>query len=158
MEVIYAVAGSANLSELQTFADQAFQPPGMGSDERTLALWHVPWRKEALEHYLRLGWSFLAREGSEGPICGFFLAQPFIHFRGQTQTLWIENIQASRPEIVEELAEIAIRIGREKHLQRILFAPSPHPLLSPSHLNAIAKKWGGHSLTDSILEIHTTKN
>lgn len=91
-----------------------------GTDfEKEMASWHARWRKEALEHYLPLGWSFVKRK--EGKIVAYILCQPLLFFEGWTQSLWIEHVSASLPEDAQEMIDIAYRWARDKHLQKVFF-------------------------------------
>jgi hypothetical protein len=118
----FQVLSLGDLDEVYAFAESQFQKEmreqKKDENETRLLLWHVPWRKEALEHYLKSGWSFIARDG--GKPVGFYLAQPFLFFRGQTQTLWIEHIEGLNQAVSDSLLEIATKVAREKHLQRVL--------------------------------------
>ncbi len=92
--------------------------------ERELLTWKAPWRQEALEHYLPLGWSFAAWEGEEGvsPLLGYFLAQPLLFFRGLTQSLWLEHLAGKNQNVKSDLLEIAYKTCREKHFQQLLIS------------------------------------
>ena len=122
MSLDFQVLSLGDLDEVYTFAEHQFQKQMLEQEKEEndarLLLWHVPWRKEALEHYLKQGWSFIARDG--GKVVGFYLAQPFLFFRGQTQTLWIEHIEGTDQTVIDSLLDIATRVAREKHLQRVL--------------------------------------
>lgn len=92
----------------------------VGEDfDREMASWHARWRKEALEHYLPLGWSFCKRENGE--LTAYILCQPLLFFEGWTQSLWIEHVSASRSEDAQEMIDIAYRWARDKHLQKVFF-------------------------------------
>ena len=56
--------------------------------EREMFSWKAPWRQEALEHYLQLGWSFgiWQENGAGRKLLAYFLGQPLVHFRGMTQS------------------------------------------------------------------------
>lgn len=88
-------------------------------DERMLAQWRSPWRREALEHYLKLGWS-MSLHDSQGEMVAYFLAQPFLFMRCQTQTLWVEHVGGTAEAHRLEALEVAVRLARDKHLQRVL--------------------------------------
>lgn len=148
MAVEFQVLSLSDLDEIFNFANQRLVASIPDEQERTFALWAAKWRREALEHYLKLGWSFIAREN--GATVGFFLAQPFLFFRGQTQTLWVEHIEAIKPEIVERLIEVAVRVAREKHLQRVLFSDSG------KFMNELSP-WRAVRISDDIAEVMTTK-
>ncbi|MFZ3231768.1 MAG: hypothetical protein WA160_16295 [Pseudobdellovibrio sp.] len=89
--------------------------------EKMIAVWSSAYRKESLEHYFKLGWSFIATN-SDNKIVGFFLGQPLLFFDQQTQTLWIEHISSVNSNITTELIEIAYKLSREKHFQRVLLS------------------------------------
>jgi len=112
----------AQLNDLEKLYDYAYAKLKLEiSDEMDLMMkvWESNFRKEALEHYLKLGWSFLA-EDSNDQLVGFFLGQPLLFFDAQTQTLWVEYIVADDFKIEAELADIAIKLSRDKHLQRAI--------------------------------------
>jgi hypothetical protein len=79
----------------------------------------VRWRKEALEHYLPLGWSFCKREDDK--LIAYILCQPLLFFEGWTQSLWIEHVSAVNPADAQEMIDIAYRWARDKHLQKVFF-------------------------------------
>lgn len=92
----------------------------VGEDfDREMASWHARWRRESLEHYLPLGWSFFKRE--KGELVAYILCQPLLFFEGWTQSLWIEHVSASRAEDAQEMIDIAYRWARDKHLQKVFF-------------------------------------
>lgn len=143
--LVFQVLALGDLDEVYAFAEARLREEILDETERMFKSWDVRWRKEALEHYLKLGWSFIARR--EGQVVGFFLGQPFLFFRGHTQTLWIEHLEASDKDVAEALSEVAIKVSREKNLQRVLFSNPLDEL----------KKWSPVALTDAIAEIKTTK-
>ncbi|WP_413586011.1 hypothetical protein [Bdellovibrio sp. HCB274] len=89
--------------------------------ERMIAVWNSKHRIEALNHYIPLGWSFLAEDQESGALLGYFIAQPLLFLDGQTQTLWVEHVQFTTLQARDELCELAYKLGREKHLQRVYF-------------------------------------
>lgn len=89
--------------------------------ERMMAGWSSKFRVEALNHYIPLGWSFLARDAETHTLMGYFIAQPLLFLDGQTQSLWVEHVQHSSLQARDELCELAYKLGREKHLQRVYF-------------------------------------
>ena len=91
--------------------------------EQQMAVWTSAFRKESLEHYFKLGWSFLALN-EKNEIQGYFLGQTLLFFDHQTQTLWLEHLSAANLDISTELVDIAFRLSREKHLQRVLLSDS----------------------------------
>lgn len=91
--------------------------------ENKMMIWDSSFRKESLEHHFKLGWSFIATD-DKGEIKGFFLGQPLLFVDRQTQTLWIEYVSATNDDILTELVDIAYRLSREKHFQRVLLSKS----------------------------------
>jgi hypothetical protein len=87
--------------------------------EREMQSWNARWRAESLDHYLPQGWSFAAFTG-EGAMLGFLLAQPFLFYRGLTQTLWVEHLEFTAPDVGRRLLETAYSWARDKHLQCVL--------------------------------------
>lgn len=137
----------SELAEVIEFARARSSGAGAGDP---FVEWSAPWRTESLEHYLKLGWSMSRRDPVTGRLCGYILAQPFLFWRKQTQTVWIEHVDGETPAIKNELIETLIRIGREKHMQRVLI-----PLgLGPDE--AIRAR-SGKVIEDDIVEFQTTK-
>lgn len=89
--------------------------------ENQIMVWNSFFRKESLEHYFKTGWSFIAFDAEQN-IVGFFMGQALLFIDKQTQSLWVEYISASSTEIYTELIDIAYRLSREKHLQKVLFS------------------------------------
>lgn len=115
--------------------------------------WSAPWRKESLEHYLKLGWSMARRDPQTGRLLGYALAQPILFFRKQTQTVWIEYVEAETPGLAGEIVDTLIRVGREKHMQRVLMAFRETDL----GLGEVIRARNGRMIEDDILEFPTTK-
>lgn len=118
--------------------------------------WSAPWRKESLEHYLKLGWSMARRDPQTGRLLGYALAQPFLFFRRQTQTVWIEHVEAETVAIAADLVDTLVRIGREKHMQRVLMEYDPSKL--DLGLGEVIRARNGRMIEDDILEFPTTKS
>ncbi len=154
MESVFKIATLSDLDEILAFAEENHKKSSTNEMERMLQSWHARWRREALEFYLPLGWSFVARvTGSSdhnNPIVGFFLGQPLLFLRAMTQTLWIEYLVGNDLAIRSALADVAIRLAREKHLQRVLFA-------DVKALEGAQKNFSFQELDDEILEVKTTK-
>lgn len=89
--------------------------------ENQIVVWNSFFRKESLEHYFKTGWSFLAVDSQQN-IVGFFMGQALLFMDKQTQSLWIEYVSASDPQIYTELIDIAYRLSKEKHFQKVLFS------------------------------------
>lgn len=81
--------------------------------------WDARWRAEALDHYLSMGWSF--GQFKEGKLNSYVLAQPFLFFRGLTQTLWVEWLSASDSQGAQSMVDTAYRWARDKHFQALVF-------------------------------------
>ncbi len=145
-EIQFQVIGPLDIEEIYSFAEARLIAAIPDESERMFASWVAKWRRESLEHHLKLGWSFVARR--EGKIVGFFLAQPFMFFRSQTQTVWVEHIEAQDELVRRALIDVAVRVGREKHMQRVLFADA-----AANELSA----WSGRAIEDIIWEVKTTK-
>ncbi len=105
----------------------ALEQRGLKSFEDELASWSAPWRKESLEHYLKLGWSFGA--WSDKVLKGYFLAQPIVFFAGHTQSLWMEHLNfGGQNHLALGLVDVAYRWSRDKHLQRLILPFAPEVL------------------------------
>lgn len=117
--------------------------------EREMASWTARWRAEALDHYLPLGWSFGCFQGDE--LLGFVLGQPLVFFRGHTQTLWIEHLEATDQAVNHLLLETAHRWARDKHFQCV-FAESVEPVQSA------AREWPQtRALSEAFVEIKSAR-
>lgn len=114
--------------------------------ERMMAMWKTRWRTEAITHYFKTGWSFVATR--ENDFVGYFMAQPIIHFRGQTQSVWVEYLECHDEVARQGLIEIVIRVAREKHIQRVLFS---------NDLATDLKIWNPEKVEEKLLEVKTTK-
>lgn len=117
--------------------------------------WSAPWRKESLEHYLKLGWSMCRRDGETGRLLGYILAQPILFMRQQTQTVWVEHVEGESATIVTELLDTVIRVSREKHMQRVLM--SFDPTKTDLGLGEVIRLRNGSMIEGDILEFRTTK-
>lgn len=100
------------------FAKQRLAARETDPMEREMKSWSARWRGEALDHYLKLGWSYGAFEN--GQLRGFVLGQPFLFHRGLTQTLWLEHLEAENSEIENFLLDCASKWARDKHFQCVL--------------------------------------
>lgn len=109
-----------DLQNLLSFEARKMQEAIPDEAERTFAQWNSRARKEAMEHYVPMGWSFLALD-SDDELVGYFLAQPLLFLDGQTQSLWVEHVQYSSLQARDELCELAYKLSREKHFQRVYF-------------------------------------
>ena len=50
------------------------------------------------------------------------MGQPLLFVDKQTQSLWIEHVSAKNVEVKSELVDVAFRLSREKHFQRVLLS------------------------------------
>ena len=150
MSINYRIAQIDDVEQVYQFAEDKLRVEVPDDMERMMQIWNSRFRKEALQHYLKMGWSFIAYDEKE-KIHGFFLGQPFLFFQGHTQTLWIEMITANDFKIEAELAEIAIKLSRDKHLQKVVLPKSVETL---HYENSAFKfqKW-----SDECVWVKTTK-
>lgn len=143
-----------DLSEIIEFEKKKLSEMIPDEIEREMKSWSARWREESLRHYLPMGWSFLTREkmdgNSEGRLVGYFIAQPLIFFDGNTQNLWIEHISYSTLQVRDELCEIAYKLAREKHFQKVFYPESQ------SILNAV-KGFKATNWDPQVLFANTTK-
>lgn len=148
---------TTDLDEILQFERAKLQETISDEMEREIKSWNARWRKESLDHYFSIGWSFLVRDPSqtsafsnEGLLVGYFLAQPLLFFDGQTQTLWVEHVQFSTLQARDELCELAYKLSRDKHFQKVLFPDSQS--VSNATKNFKSQNWG-----PQVLSIQTTK-
>lgn len=117
-----------DLPQILEFEAKKMQETYPDENDRTFAQWNSRARKEALEHYLPMGWSFLAKD-EDDELVGYFLGQPLLFLEGQTQSLWVEHVQYSSLKARDELCELAYKLSREKHFQRVYF-PQAHGVIN----------------------------
>lgn len=125
--------------------------------ERELQSWSSRSRPEALDHYLRLGWSYGAFDINTGQLLGFLLAQPLLFYRGLTQTVWVEEL-AHKPEdltVALELLNTAYRWARDKHVQCLLLESDSRSVMG------ILPQWEfanrAHTLNAPLIEVRSSK-
>lgn len=128
MALYCRVIQTHDLPELFAYEQRKLAEAVPDENERTLQSWQARWRKESLEHYLPMGWSFLARDrdiaseaSEEGALVGYFVAQPLLFVDGHTQSLWVEHLSYSSLQARDELADLAYKLAREKNFQRVYF-------------------------------------
>lgn len=119
MQGEYKVMTAEDIDDVLAF--EMNKLPGEGL-EKEMQAWHALWRREALEHYAPLGWSFVMRD--KGQVQGYVLAQPLLFFKGWTQSLWIEHIGSNTEALATFLFDIIYRWGRDKHFQKVYFHES----------------------------------
>lgn len=83
MSIVQQVLSLPDLDEVLRYAEGRLKRSEPNEQERMFKSWSVKWRREALEHYLKPGWSFIARDEKTNRTVGFFLAQPFLFFAGK---------------------------------------------------------------------------
>jgi hypothetical protein len=118
--VNFQIIQSSDLDDILQFEQNLLAQLIPDEMERTMHSWHSRWRKESLEHYLPMGWSFLARD-ENNKLIGYFLGQPLLFFDGFTQSLWVEHVQAVNNSVRDQLCEIAYKLSKEKHFQKVYF-------------------------------------
>ncbi len=121
MSLICRVIQADDLQDILDLENKKLQDAYPDEMERMMAGWNSKFRLEALNHYIPMGWSFLAREEDSNRLLGYFIAQPLLFLDGQTQSLWVEHVQYASLQARDELCELAYKLGREKHLQRVYF-------------------------------------
>src|SRR4051812_35091000 len=109
----------SDLDHVYEFEIDRLNARGLEGVHLDLEVWQARWRKESLLHYLGLGWSFGIWKSKT--LMGYLLAQPFVFFDGQTQVLWVEWMSFHSADVGRLLIDTAIRYGKEKHLQKVLF-------------------------------------
>lgn len=136
MNIEYRIAQATDLDLIYDFAEARLKLELPDDMERMIKIWSSRFRKEALEHYLKLGWSFLAYEKNNSEnsqhsekVLGFFLGQPLLFFEGQTQTLWIEEILGIDKNIESDLIEISYKLSKDKHFQKVILPKACHTSL-----------------------------
>lgn len=121
--VDFRVAGSEDIEEIIAFEESLSGSVETDDIEQRFFHWGSSARRESLEFYLQIGWSFVAIDRDSKKICGYFLAQPVLFYRSMTQTLWIEEAGFCDEGVGVELGKIAFGIAKDKHLQRVLVNP-----------------------------------
>lgn len=118
--------------------------------EKEMSTWSARWRPEALNHYLPQGWSFGAFT-SDGKLTAYVLGQPFLFFRGLTQTLWLEHAGFTDREAMLKVLDVAHRWARDKHLQCVLMDGSPE-------LNEFLKDWpAARAMSADLIEAKSAR-
>lgn len=153
----YRIIQNTDVEEIFSYEMDRLKEEIPNEDERMIHSWNTKWRKEALNHYSALGWSFLARDpeipspmSSEGLLVGYFIAQPLLFLDGKTQTLWIEHLQFSSLQVRDELCDLAYKLSREKHFQKVLIPNTGSIINSISSFKP--EPWG-----NQVFSIKTTK-
>ena len=131
-EVTYRIAQVDDVAAVFEYESRKHFDPNIDEIENQIFIWNSNFRKEALEHYFKTGWSFVAVNPQQ-QIAGFFMGQALLFIDKQTQSLWVEYVSADTDAVYTELVDIAYRLSREKHFQRVLFADevAQHNLTKP---------------------------
>lgn len=137
-----------NLNEIISFETKRLADSGVSDEEVVFAQWQAPWREESLNHYLPLGWSFGLWQDKK--LQGYFLAQPLLFARGFTQTLWVEHLSSIGEEPAMELMDVAYKLAREKHFQKLL-------VNKKADLKKISTSFALTEITDQVFEVNTSK-
>ncbi|AGH96513.1 hypothetical protein [Pseudobdellovibrio exovorus] len=120
-QVTYRIAQLADVENVFNYEYKKQFSDDSDEIENQIKVWDSFFRKEALEHYFKMGWSFLAFDANQN-LVGFFMGQPLLFLDKQTQSLWVEYVSANNDQIYTELVDIAYRLSREKHFQKVLFS------------------------------------
>jgi hypothetical protein len=157
MNLFFRIATLEDLVEIQEFETKKLHEAVSDPMEREMQSWNAKWRKESLEHYLPSGWCFIARDpllhthhSREGVLVAYFLAQPMLFVDGQTQSLWVEHVAFSSLKSRDEICDLAFRLSREKHFQRVYFPNSSVIQNSISHMKP-------QPFAQSAVYVNTTK-
>lgn len=139
MELDFKVIQAIDIDELLNFDVKQLNLKYLDPEDLMFATWSSRARRESLEHYSKLGWSFKALNKNH-EIQGFILAQPLLFLSGQTQSLWVEYLCSSSLQVQEFLLDLAYRLSREKHLQCVYF-PQEHRTHLPPGLTKNCHPW-----------------
>ena len=116
-----------------------------GDMEAEMASWSASWRRESLEHYLPLGWSFGLFD--DETLVAYALAQPQLFVHGLTQNLWFEHFLFQNDDQAGFLLDLLYRTCREKHFQSLRLKEDSWLQWLPANIKAV----------DEPLKIHTFK-
>jgi hypothetical protein len=114
----YRVLLPKDAEEVLAFARLQHNRSASDPMEAELSSWTARWRGESLEHYLALGWSYGAWD--QGVMQGFVLSQPFLFFRGRTQSLWVEQVVGQSDTLRQALMDLVCRWARDKRFQVVV--------------------------------------
>jgi len=134
-----------------SYEKKKLESNGKDPMDNELFSWEAPWRKESLDHYLPMGWSFcLWEDGEYSSLKGYFIAQPLVFYSGWTQSLWVEHVSFNNAEIGHELLDLAYRTARSKHFQK-MFIQNLDPSIK------LLDKWKPKKISDNVTEFTTAK-
>lgn len=120
-EITYRIAQLDDVEKVFNYESKKHHNSELNEIENQIVIWDSFFRKESLEHYFKTGWSFVALDKDQN-IAGFFMGQALLFLDKQTQSLWVEYISASDSAVYTQLVDIAYRLSREKHFQKVLFS------------------------------------
>lgn len=123
MSLVLHAALLEDIDQIVSFEQGLIAKQFINEIELQMHSWSAKWRKEYLEYYFKLGWSFIAKD-SFGSVHGYFLAQPLLFFNNQTQSLWVDHLTADTSDAKHELCDLAVRLAKDKHFQRVYFLNS----------------------------------
>lgn len=121
MAFICRIMEEKDIPEILNLENKKLNESGLSEIERSMHSWNARWRSEFLEHYSKTGWSFVCVDEETNQLQGYFLGQALLFLDGQMQTLWIEHMHYNSIMIRDELSEVAYKLSREKHFQRVIF-------------------------------------
>lgn len=124
MSLTLSLIQITEIDEIILFEKEKLKETFLEEVDQELYSWNARWRKESLEYYVPIGWSFLVRE--ESTFLGYFIAQPLLFLDAQTQSLWVEHLQYKTFEARDVLCEMVYKLGREKHFQKVYFPNEFH--------------------------------
>jgi hypothetical protein len=139
----------ADKEALLAFAKRQLAASVEDTMEREMQSWNARWRGEALDHYLTQGWSYGAFVNDE--LRGFLLGQPLLFYRGLTQTLWVEHVEADSPATTLQLLDAAYKWARDKHLQCVVVEDSP------AMKHAVSDWKNAHPAAAGLIEIKSAR-
>ena len=125
------VLSEPDRSLILDFENERLKELNLSDIEREMKSWDQPWREESLDHYIKLGWSFVARV--EGRVVGYTLCQPLLFFKNYTQSLWIEYTSFEEESCGSHLIDTACRWAKSKHLQKVFIKPEARPAAAKCH-------------------------
>lgn len=152
MNLSFAVLQKTDVEFLLNYEKQKLLESTPDPMEREINSWNARWRKESLEHYLSLGWSFYAfdQEKEDKPFAGYFLAQPMLFLDGQTQSLWVEHLSWTSLKARDLICEFPIKLAKDKHLQKV-YLPQINQVKNST------APYKGETWLPQVLEFKTTK-
>jgi hypothetical protein len=152
MSFVYKVMTVENIDEIIQLEKSKIKDQFSSEADFDISTWTAKWRKESLEYYAQSGWSYISFEQTdvESKIAGYFLAQPLLFFESQTQSLWVEYISYNSLQVRDELCELAYKLSREKHFQRVYFK-------NENSVGNALKKFSSQTWHSDTFYISTTK-